>query len=234
VVSADELLLPSSGYYHLCIGKIQINGGRCELMDAYIPPCASVMSSEDLIEFYEQLGKVISKLESDCTTIIQKIYTKKQHQSKEPLAATVLYFTEAVMHHLSNTATNYHWFLREQPPIHMFAYFASLARTMRNTMDLKLGDGKEQMLNYFKNWIVEVNQGEFEQILEQMLNLQYNHLEIDKSLDRLHAFCMTVATVFTELAKLNYIGDKKDFNMIVKSQEAEIEKPKPKRTLFRD
>jgi hypothetical protein len=230
VVSADELLLPSSGYYHLCIGKMQAVGSRYELMDAYIPPCASVLGSSDLTDFYEQLDKAITKLENDCTTIIQKIFTKQQ---TNVLTDSVLYLTEAVIQQLSSTITNYRWFIKEQPPIYLFAYFTALARVMRNSIDLKLGDGKEQMLTYFKNWIVEVNQGEFEKILDEMVNVQYNHLEIDKSLDRLQAFCVTIATVFSKLAKLDYIGDKKEkFNMIVKTEQADTGQVKKKRSLF--
>ena len=230
VVSADELLLPSSGYYHLCIGKMQANGNRYELMDAYIPPCTSLLGSADLIDFYEQLDKAITRLENDCTTIIQKIYSKQQ---ASVLTDSVLYLTEAVIQQLSSTITNYRWFIKEQPPIYLFAYFTALARVMRNSIDLKLGDGKEQMLTYFKNWIVEVNQGEFEKILDEMVNVQYNHLEIDKSLDRLQAFCITITTVFSKLAKLDYIGDKKEkFNMIVKTEQADTSQVKKKRSLF--
>ena len=232
VVNADELLIPSSGYYHLCIGKVIANGNRCELVDDYIPPSASILSSPDLIQFYEHLDKVLSSLERDCTTIIQKVYSKQQ---SNVLADSVLYFTEAVTQYLSATITNYRWFTREQPPIYMFAYFSSLGRVMKNTIDLKLGDGKEQMLNYFKNWIVEVNQGEFEQVVDQMINLQYNHLEISRNWEVLAAFYRTVNIVFSKLAKLDYIGEKKEkYNMIVKTEQVETTPQKKKRNLFLD
>ena len=232
VVSADELLIPSSGYYHLCIGKVVVSGNKCELVDDYIPPAASILSSPDLIQFYEHLDKVLSTLERDCTTIVQKVYSK---QKSNTLADSVLYLTEAVTQYLSSTITNYRWFMREQPPIYMFAYFSSLGRVMKNTIDLKLGDGKEEMLNYFKNWIVEVNQGEFEQVLDAMINLQYNHLEISKSWETLAAFYRTVNIVFSKLAKLDYIGDKKDkFNMVIKTEQVEAVPQKKSRKLFLD
>jgi hypothetical protein len=232
LVGADELLLPSSGYYHLCVGKVHVNGNTLEVIEDYIPPSASIKSSPDLIQFYEHLDKMLSKLESDCTLIIQKIYTKRQ---TEQLPDSVRYLTEAVIQHVSSTLTDYRWFVKEQPPVYMLAYFSTLARVIKNTVDLKLGDGKEQMLTYFKNWIVEVNQGEFEQTLDEMLNLQYNHLEISRSLEKLDAFYKTVNIVFSKLAKLDYIGDKKSkFDPIVKSEEADIEVKKKKRNLFLD
>lgn len=229
VVRADELLLPSSGYYHLCIGKIKTSGNRFELLDEYIPPFASIAASADLTSFYEHLDKVLSKLEQDCTTIIQKIYSK--HQSTD-LAESVRFLSEAVIYHLSSTITQYRWFVREQPPIQMFAYFSSLARVIKNTIDLKLGDGKEQMLTYFKNWIVEVNQGEFEQTLDQMVNLQYNHLEVGECWLRLESFYITINTVFNKLAKLDYIGEKGKFSPIIKTEMEETAPVKKKRNLL--
>jgi hypothetical protein len=232
VVNADELLIPSSGFYHLCIGKVIVNGNRSELVDDYIPPCSSILSSPDLVAFYEHLDKVLSSLERDSTSIVQKVYSK---QKIDTLNESVLYLTEAVIQYLSATITNYRWVAREQPPIFMFAYFSALARVIKNTIDLKLGDGKEQMLNYFKSWIVEVNQGEFEQVLDEMINLQYNHLEVSKNWEVLEAFYRTVNIVFSKLAKLDYIGDKKDkFNMVVKTEQTDTIQPKKKRSLFLD
>ena len=64
--------------------------------------------------------------------LIQKIYSKQQ---ASVLTDSVLYLTEAVIQQLSSTITNYRWFIKEQPPIYLFAYFTALARVMRNSID---------------------------------------------------------------------------------------------------
>ncbi len=218
VVNADELSLPSSGYFHLCVGKVIVVGNRCELDNEYIPPCAAIQSHPDLIQFYEHLDKMLTKLELDCTAIIQKIYSKQQNNV---LPESVLYLTEAVIQYLNGSLTDYRWFYKEKPPVFLLSYFNALARVIKNTIDLKSGDGKEQMLNYFKSWIVEVNQGEFEQTLTDMINVQYNHLEIAECLEKLDSFYKTVNIVFSKLAKLDYIGEVKRTNVIIKTEEAQ-------------
>ncbi len=232
LINADELLMPSSGYFHLCIGKVRVSNGQFDTLDDYVPPSASLLSHEILTEYYEHLDKVLTKLEVDCTSIIQKIYSKKQTNT---YAVSVLYLTEAVIQYLSATITNYRLFIREQPPIYMIAYFCTLARIMKNTIDLKLGDGREEMLTYFKDWIVEVNQGELDKTLDEMANLQYNHLEIAASFDKLDRFYRTINILFNKLAKLDYIGDKKSkVEVIVKSQDVDMPKTKKKRDLLMD
>ena len=219
VVAADDLQQPSNGFYHLCIGKLSISGNNCQLDSDYLPPCTSLRSHPSLFEQYEHLDKVLTRLEIDCITIIQKIFKKEQTNL---LAQSVLYLTERVLEYISTSIVQYRWVLKERPPVDMVAYFVAMARIIKNTMDIKTGTGREQMLTYFKDWIVEVNQGEFEQVLEDMINLQYDHNDTAEALAKLDAFYITINVVFNKLSKLDFIGEKKSTAMIVTAEEASV------------
>lgn len=229
VLRVEDLILPSSGYYHICIGKVEIKGNICEVLDDYIPPCASMRSHEDLIELYNQLDGVLSKMEDNCIAIIQKIYKKDQTLD---LAKSVLYFAENISIFFSSNITRFRWIINEDAPIHLFDFFSSLARVVKNTLDQKAGAGKEQMLNYFKNWIVEINQGEFELVIEDIINLQYNHNDLNESLTFLQSFIVTLNLMLSKLSKLDYIGDKKGATFIVTSDEAQDIQPKKKKNFL--
>ena len=98
---------------------------------------------------------------------------------------------------------------------------------------MKAGTGKEELLNYFKDWITEVNQGEFEGILDNMVNIEYNHMDINASIEKIEAFSVTLSTLMSKLSKLDYIGDKKRSDVIVTSRGAEsVETPKKRSFLL--
>lgn len=219
VLRIEDLVLPSSGYYHLCIGKVDVRGNNCEIVDEFIPPCSTMRSHEDLIEIYNQLDGVLTKMETNCIAIIQKIYRKDQNTD---LAKTVLYFVENLAQFYSMNVNRFRWIVNEEPPIYLFDFFSSLARLVKNVLDQKSGAGREQMLTYFKDWIVEVNQGEFELVVEDLINLQYDHNNINESLSVLQSFIVTLNLVLSKLAKLDYIGTKTNAGFIVTSQEAEV------------
>ena len=221
----------ANGVYHITIGKLKVVGNGVEIIEKYIPPCAKVTNHKDLMDIYQDLDKMLSRLESDSTLIVQKIYRKDQTNL---LAKTVLFFTESMLRHLSTNIHHFRWFVPEMPPIFMVEYFASFARLLKNSLDMKAGTGKEEMLNYFKDWIVEVNQGELEGIIDQLVNIEYNHMDINESIEKIEAFSVTLSTVMNKLSKLDYIGDKKKTDVIVTSRGADVVETPKKRSFLLD
>jgi len=231
ILPADEINLTANGAYHITIGKLKIVGNGVEILDKYIPPCARVTNHRDLMDIYHDLDKMLSRLESDSALIVQKIYRKDQQNQ---LAKSVLYFTENIIRHLSTSIHNFRWFVPEMPPIFMVEYFAGFARLVKNSLDMKAGTGKEEMLNYFKDWIVEVNQGEFEGIVDQLVNIEYNHMDINEAIEKIESFSVTLSTVMNKLSKLDYIGDKKKTDVIVTSRGADVVETPKKRSFLLD
>lgn len=231
VIPAEESKLITNGPFHITIGKLKVTGNSVEVIEKYIPPCAKVVNHAELLEIYHDLSKALSKIETDSGVIIQKIYRKDQQNT---LAKSVLYLTEHLMQYLSMNVHHFRWFVPEMPPIFMVEYFASFARVIKNFIDMKSGTGKEELLTYIKDWIVEVNQGEFEAILDNMINIEYNHMDIDASITIIESFCVTLTTVISKLSKLDYIGDKKKADVIVTSREADIVETPKKRSFLLD
>ena len=231
VMPAEQVNLVANGVFHITIGKLKVVGNGVEIIEKYIPPCAKVTNHRDLMDIYQDLDKMLSRLESDATLIVQKIYRKDQQNI---LAKNVLFFTENLLRYLSTNIHHFRWFVPEMPPIFMVEYFASFARLVKNSLDMKAGTGKEEMLNYFKDWIVEVNQGEFEGIVDQLVNIEYNHMDINESIEKIEAFSVTLSTVMNKLSKLDYIGDKKKTDVIVTSRGADVVETPKKRSFLLD
>ncbi|MDX2002099.1 MAG: hypothetical protein SFW35_06695 [Chitinophagales bacterium] len=231
IIPAEEIAITSNGAFHITIGKLKVTGANVEVIEKYIPPCAKVANHRDLLDIYQDLDKVLSRVEADSVLIVQKIHRKDQQNL---LAKAVLTLSEAIVTYLGANINQFRWLVPEMPPIVMVEYFANFARVVKNAIDIKAGTGKEEMLTYFKDWIVEVNQGEFEAILDEMVNIQYDHMDINASIEKIEAFSITLSTVINKLSKLDYIGDKKKSEVIVTSREAEVSNAPKKRSFLLD
>lgn len=223
-----EEIKTENGIFHLCIGKLRVTGSSFELIENYIPPCSAVENHPDTVQTFEELSRFMVNMEKYTSEIIQKIYSKNQQNE---LAGSVLYLSEHIMSFLNSNILLFKWTYRERSPLFMVELFARFAKLIKNTVDIKSGAGTEQLLNYFKDWIVEVNQGEFESTLIDMMNVQYDHMDIDASIEKLQAFTRMMADVFKKLSKLDYIGEKKKADIIVTTRAAD-EAPATKKRSF--
>ena len=120
----------------------------------------------------------------------------------------------------------------------MIAYTVGLARIIKNTIDLRIGSGKEELLNYLAEWC-DVNQGELETLLTSIANMQYTHHDINQNLIKIIKFVKVIGKLFDTLSNLEFIGKKKESNIFVKEEQMntqadDINKPKPKRRFFAD
>ncbi len=222
VVSKSEVNQEEFGKEFITIGKIIFEAGAPSLAADFIPPCASIQSHQDLIYIYSEIGTFFNAIEKYSMNIIQKIYQKKQSND---LARMVLTISQNVLQHLGGMLPEFRLNDRYAPPVVMITKLMSLARVIKNNMDVYVGTGKEELLNYLSDWC-DLNQGAFENILVEMIELEYQHTDINKSLDHVSGFTKLMLSLFKKLNELDYIGKKSDSNIFVK--EEVIAKPEVK------
>ena len=219
---------------HLLIGKVRLNGAQSRVEDDYIPPCSSVSSHADLIAFHGELDSFFGKLELKCSQIVQKIF--KRNQQNE-LSDLVMFLCDRMVIYLGSNITSFRWANMYQSPMHMVGQTVGLARVIKNTIDLRIGSGKEELLNYLSEWC-ELNQGELETLLTSTANIQYQHHDVNQHCIKIVQFVKVLGKLFETLGNLEFIGKKKDSNIFVKEEAIttveDINKPKPKRRFFAD
>lgn len=209
---AHEGLMPFSIY----IGKILIMPDRLELHEEYLPACMTLKSHSRLISFHSTAEKFYNQLELNLLSIISKIREKGQDST---LALSVLALVQNLLNFIGANNLKIRWQLIDQPPICLFENIACFARIIRNTIDCNTAAQKEELLNYFTAWS-ELKQGDFEKLLVYCINFEYNHIEISNSIDQFSEFIQIIASLFTKLESLAYIGKKKETNIFVKEQPA--------------
>jgi hypothetical protein len=214
LIPEEQVSQKEIGPYYLFIGKIRIADQKPELIREYIPPCAIVRSHTTLVKFHAEFDKFFGQLELDLLKILKKISEKEQSII---LSRAVALLSDKILYFLSTGILEFRWKVIDQPPLFMLEYVARLARLIRNTIDSNSGEAKEELLNYFTDWC-NLKQGEFEKTLLSTINFKYEHSNIYDSAMQMIGFSEVIATLFSKLSILEYIGKKKDTNIFVKEQ----------------
>jgi hypothetical protein len=132
------------------------------------------------------------------------------------------YLVERMIGMLGEQVHAQRWMDRDMPPVQAISRIASLARIMKNGLEVRSGAGREEFINYLTDWDeFNLQQGEFESHLNELVLLEYNHLDIAASVARCRRFTATLLQVFSKLAKLDYIGKKEDPGIIVAQRTAQ-------------
>ena len=218
------------GPFQLPVGKMTIVDQRVSLEDNYIPPCTSLSSHPDLLEIQAGLEQFYGKMELYALQIIQKIYQKKQSNEMavivQKICENIALFTASQLAELKSVGI-------VQPPVYMISKVSSLARVIKNTLDYYIGTGKEELINYFTEWC-NISQGELEGAVINLANYQYDHLDINDSVGKVSEFTKLISKLFQQLAKLEYIGKRKEAGIFVKEDVVNQaqEGPTPRRRSF--
>ncbi|QAR30242.1 hypothetical protein EQP59_02150 [Ornithobacterium rhinotracheale] len=223
----------SLGNNYLTIGKILVSNAQSRIDEAYIPPCVSVSSHPKLTDLYNEIDRFYGQMELYGVQIEQKIHSKKQSGI---LVEMMEALTDKLLNYLGSEINRFRCLSPYMPPVHMLLSVISLARILKNFTDTRSGVGKEELLNYFAQWC-NVTQGEFESLFTQVINVDYDHNQMDATIFRIKNFMRTLEELFSMLSRLDYIGKKKDGSIFVSEVTDENEaviQPKRSRTFLAD
>ena len=209
--------------YAMPIGRVAVNGNDIRVEDNYIPPCINVSAHPDLLALLGELDKYLADLEMYASQIVQKIYVKKQQNE---ISELVMFLCDRVMLYLGQAITGIRWKMAYEPPVEMFICIATLARVMKNAIDLRIGSGKEELMTYLSEWCAgadgqPLKQGELETMLGNMANASFTNNDIDRNIRQVAVFVKTTLRLFETLSKLEFIGKRKESGIFVKEETAQ-------------
>lgn len=214
LLTTEDVTKNKLGDFQLTVGLLMLEEQRLSLDESYVPPCTSISSHTDLLETYAALEEFWSRLESCCLQIMQKILQKKQSNE---LSVIVQRICEQLLSYTAGTLAEWKLSGIVQAPVYLVSRTSALARLLKNGLDTWLGSGKEELINYFTDWC-NFSQGELEASITGMAGLVYDHLNIATSLSRIVDFTNTISQLFHQLARLEYIGKRKDAGIFVKEE----------------
>lgn len=207
------------GTHYLTIGKILVNSGESRIDENYIPPAVSVSSHKKLQELFVEIDHFYGQIELYAVQIAQKIHAKKQSND---LALMMEMMSDKTLNYLGIEINKFRWMSPHTPPAEMLVSVVALARILKNFIDSRSGAGKEELLNYFAEWC-NVSQGDFEVIFSETINTDYNHNQMDKTIEKIRRFMKTLEDLYSVLSRLDYIGKKRDGSIFVSENTDERE-----------
>ncbi|MEO6328781.1 MAG: hypothetical protein ABIO55_07610 [Ginsengibacter sp.] len=229
LVSESEYRQFAHHPYAIPVGKIYVNGNDIKIEDEYIPPCLSLNANDDLISLHGEIDKFLADLELYCSQIVQKIFKKNQQNE---ISELVMFLCDRVMLFLSQAITAMRFNVLYEPPVMLFANISTLARVIKNTIDMRIGSGKDVLMNYLMEWC-ELKQGELESMLGNLANIGFIHNDVNKNIQKVVVFVKVTNRLFQTLSKLEFIGKRKEGGAVTfvkeESINREVSQPKPKR-----
>jgi hypothetical protein len=198
----------------LIIGKLIFVDDKPEIDENYIPACHAIYSHPKLAEYHTQLVKILGQLEIDVVDILRSIKTKKQVTS---IAETVAEASNAVLNFLGLHLVEFRKIAIYYPPVFIFEQMAALARLINNSINKQPAAEREEFYNYIQDWS-NLKQGEFEKLLTDAIEFNYDHDDINSSIQKLAPCINNISQIFHTLSNLDFIGKKKDRQIFVKEQ----------------
>lgn len=230
ILPKSETANQELGLYHITIGKVILEEGKPIVDPDFIPPCRSIQSHPDLKFTYNEVGTFLNQMEAFSIHIIQKIHQKKQNND---LARMALHLSEQVMRYLNGAISEFRFKDRYEPPIMMISKIVNLGRVIKSSLDVYAGTGKEDFLNYLTDWC-DLNQGAFEKVLVNTIEMEYNHNDINDALTQVSSFTRLMLSLFKKLNELDYIGKKSDSGIFVKEEVVDTTEVKSRRSFLLD
>ena len=136
-----------------------------------------------------------------------------------------MFLCDRVMLYLGQALTAARWNLLYESPAALFFTMASLARVLKNTIDLRIGAGKDELMEYLSEWC-ELKQGELESMLASIAGMNYDHNDVNKNISEAAVFVRVIAKLFNTLSRLEFIGKRKSAGFVVKEESFGGELPK--------
>jgi len=185
----------------IIIGKFIYRENRTEVVTDYVPPCASIQSHPVLIKFYEYLKQELQALEQNIIALIAEINIR---ESANILTETIHDLAGVLLLFLSSKATEYRWYLKNKPPVLMVDWAVTLAKIIKNELETRTAEEKEKLLNYFHDHF-DINPSKFKQLLDNTIDIEYDHDDINLALEKSEEFLKVISTLFNELKKMEFI-----------------------------
>lgn len=222
ITEEDELSELLLGLNHLVIGRIVREDQVWSIDSDYIVASTFISSNPALFDVYKQVEIYLSSIEKYSGAIINKIRLKKQDN---PLAKALNEICCKLLDFLSITLSKYRISTQYGIPVEMVLLVMDLARIVKNSLDSWQDCGKDDFMTYISDWC-NVNEGEFEDSLNQVIKHRYDHNKIDFSVDRIVKLLSLLEQMLQTLSGLDYIGKKIETDLFVKEEtlmEEEIE-----------
>lgn len=222
----------------IVLGELSLRNNQVSINEDFIPAVVRVNAHPDVFQWYVSVLKVLENIDYRAVQIVQKIVQKNQQNDLSKIVHKLCESVSAVMNvHLCKCNMSN----GNMSPFELMHVLSSVSRSIKNAVDMNIGTGKEELMNYLSEW-VNITPGAFEETLVRVANLQYDCIDSNRNIAAVNYFITTINHLFDTLQKLDFIGKKKDSGLFIKEETNNypeqpqsnpiVEVAKPKRKFF--
>ncbi|SDE77692.1 Type VI secretion, VC_A0110, EvfL, ImpJ, VasE [Pricia antarctica] len=210
-IDAEELKKTGLSGNQLPVAKIVKDGKGLSATTDYIPPCTSLGAHDQLMDFYDQAASFLKMSERNAITIVQKIKSK---QNENTISDAMFIAVDKIYAYLAQQMTTVKWEQYDMHPKDLLKILVSFARIFKGSVDVSSPENKEQLFNYFGEW-TDLKGGAYEKTFTDIINLNYNHLDVNENIKTVSAFMKIMDRLLTVLTQVDYIGKRRDMGIFV-------------------
>lgn len=172
----------------------------------YIPPSLTMESHESLRKYIQDFSVRLNTIEDNAKKILKKIQSQSH---KSSVGENISSFSREILHYLRTLY--YSW---KNNSLHFSPYevterlsvFASVILSCLDFLSMK---EKEELLKYFHEWD-GVTPSNFEEMLEEIIQMKYDHNQINRSMVILGSFLQLLDNLLANLSGLEFIGQHRE------------------------
>ncbi|MFL1895020.1 hypothetical protein ACJRPK_04915 [Aquimarina sp. 2-A2] len=217
IVSKSQFNSSFLDRYFLMAGKVYWRNGSFVIDTAYTPPVSRIMYHKPLHEFHKNIAQVLLRLRNYSVIINKKNRDKLQSNT---LVRNTFLLSDKVMDFVSQHTFEFTQIGEEQPPIFIAQKVSILANYLSTALAIMEDNEKEKLLQYYYEWI-DVKPSVFETTLGNIIDMAYDHQDINASLDKIDFFIAVMDKLWKRLSDLEYIGQRKD-NIVISEESQSI------------
>lgn len=225
IVPEDQLNTNFLESNFLIVGRVKWRNGAFTLDKSYIPPVTKIMYDNDLHKFYNQMCKIMRELKTNAILINTKNRTKYQNNS---LARNTFALCSKVLDFIGQHQFELNVMGAEEPPIFIASKISILANALSNELSLMEKSEKEEVLQYYYEWI-DIKPSVFESTIGDMIALNYNHLDISEMIKKVDYFLVIMRQLWERMGQLEYVGQRKE-NLVISEDRQDIREAQKTRT----
>lgn len=217
IVQKDQINDKFLNSFYLVVGHVQWSSGVFSLNESYIPPVTRIMYNNELQVFYNRIVQVLTELKANSILINSKNRTK---YANNRLARNTYHLCAKILDFIGQNQFEFSQVGLEKPPIFIASKISTLANYLSNELSLMEKAEKEEILQYYYEWI-DIKPSMFEAAMGEVLQYKYNHQNISEMVTKIDYFMAVMSRLWRKLGQLEYIGQRKE-NIVISEDSQEV------------
>ncbi len=190
-VNRDTSFIPLAKFKSSLAGRTRIN--------EYIPPCACLESSQELMEHFRDFQKLNQDLLRELREVIKNSKSQQKSENKNEIAEELFILSSSIHTYYAHFRDQHRLMSPSSPPIFFVLFYVSLARLIQDELDLFV---RGENLNAYFTKFFSSEFSAFEQSLS-VKDLIYNHIDIVENLKEIRHFLEASKSLFGRLSGAN-------------------------------